>query len=436
MPENISEIEVLKKEVADIATFVKERVEPAREERVRLREAIDGLVSEQREFRRRSLLGYGASGGEVLRVESGPYAGCDALDLGIARSIQRAAASRSGSEAVREWDVRIKAAMDSVTAGRGDELVPTGMASRLWDDVHLETRIASLFGYIDMPTNPFDIPLQLGDVNWYPGSENTGANQSTTSTGKQTMTAHELIAEIPWSLTLEEDAVIAMLPEVRRTLVRNAADVIDDVLLNADSTRTGNINADGTSIATNTAGKAHWLLGFDGLIHLPLVDNTSQADDHDDDVSAEMYLNLLKSLGKYGVKPTESVFITDTSTFLNSLSLSEVETVEKLGSHATILTGQLGAVYGHPLIVSGQMRLADTDGKVTDGSNGTDKGRVLAVNTGQWRIGFRRRLTIETERDIQKRQNIMVVSMRIAFSERSGARASAKHTALAYNVAV
>ena len=131
MPENKNEIEVLKKEVADIATFVKERVEPAREERIRLREAIDGLITEQREFRRNSLLGYAASDHDAMRVESGPYTGCDALDLGIARSIQRAAASRNSSEAVREWDIRIKAAMDSVTAGRGDELVATSMATRL-----------------------------------------------------------------------------------------------------------------------------------------------------------------------------------------------------------------------------------------------------------------------------------------------------------------
>ena len=41
---------------------------------------------------------------------------------------------------------------------------------------------------------------------------------------------------------------------------------------------------------------------------------------------------------------------------------------------------------------------------------------------------------IETERDIQKRQNVMVVSMRLAFAERTGDRANAKHTALTYNI--
>ena len=130
----------------------------------------------------------------------------------------------------------------------------------------------------------------------------------------------------------------------------------------------------------------------------------------------------------------DTVFITDVATFVSSLGISTVETVDKLGPRATILTGQLATVYGHPLIVSGQMRLADADGKVTDGGNDTDRGRVLCVNRSQWRVGFRRDLMIETHRDVQKRQNVMVVSMRLAFAERTGERANAQHTALAYNI--
>ena len=80
------------------------------------------------------------------------------------------------------------------------------------------------------------------------------------------------------------------------------------------------------------------------------------------------------------------------------------------------------------------MSLADADGKVTDGGNTAKTGRLLMVNRSQWRVGFRRELLIETTRDIQKRQNIMVVSMRLAFMERTGSRSTARHTALQYNI--
>ncbi|MBN4064353.1 phage major capsid protein [Dehalococcoides mccartyi] len=429
---SLQELEAVKKELADISAFVKERGESRiKDETERLATAVESLVESSKETRRNDLLI--GTDNHTRRVESGPYVGCDALDMAIVRSLHKAAHGFSPGVGSERWSGRIKAAMDSVTAAGGDELVATAEASQLWNDVNLETMVASLFSRISMPTTPFDIPLQLGDVNWYPGSENVSAKSTSLTTAKQTLTAHELVAEVPWSLTLEEDAVIAMLPEVRRTLVRNAAEVIDDVLLNGDTSATNGINSDGATITTTTPGKAHWLVGFDGLLHLPLVDNTSQANNLNGSVTAAAYNQALKLLGKYGVRNNEAVFITDVNTYLSSLALDEVETVDKLGANATILTGQLGVIYGHPLIVSEQMRLADADGKVTDGSTGTT-GRILATNRNQWRIGFRRELSIETERDIQKRQNVMVVSMRIALSERTGARSSATHTALQYNV--
>jgi HK97 family phage major capsid protein len=429
---SLQELEAVKKELADISAFVKQRGEGrVKDETDRLTTAVESLVETSKESQRSDLL-LGVDS-QVRRVESGPYIGCDALDMAIVRSLHKAAHAFNASAGSEHWAGRIKAAMDSVTATTGDELVATSEASQLWNDVNLETMVASLFSRISMPTTPFDIPLQLGDVNWYPGSENVSAKSTALTTAKQTLTAHELVAEVPWSLTLEEDAVIAILPEVRRTLVRNAAEVIDDVLLNGDTSAANGINSDGATITSTTPGKAHWLVGFDGLLHLPLVDNTAQANNLNGSVTAAAYNQALKLLGKYGVRNNEAVFITDVNTYLSSLALDEVETVDKLGPAATILTGQLGVVYGHPLIVSEQMRLADTDGKVTDGSTGTT-GRILAVNRSQWRVGFRRELSIETERDIQKRQNVMVVSMRIALSERTGARSTATHTALQYNV--
>ena len=206
------------------------------------------------------------------------------------------------------------------------------------------------------------------------------------------------------------------------------------MLLNADTTTTNNINADGATIAAGTAGKGHWLLGFDGLLHLPLVDNTIQAGNHNGAVSEAMFNGVRGQLGKYGVRPSELAYICDVNTFIKSLTIDSFRTLDKFGPQATVLTGQLGAVEGIPVIVSEQMKLADSDGKVTDAGNNTNTGRLLIVNRTQWRVGFKRELNIETVRDAQKRQNIMVVSFRIGLQEGSGSRATAAHTALKYNI--
>ena len=222
--------------------------------------------------------------------------------------------------------------------------------------------------------------------------------------------------------------------EVRSSLIRRTAEMLDDILLNADTTELNNINADGATISKTTAKKAQWLLGFDGLIHLPLVDNTAMRSDQNAAIGDTVFNTLRLLMKVYGVRPSQLAYVMDINTYIKALTVANFRTMDKLGPHATLLTGQLGAVEGIPVIVSEQMKMADTDGKVTDTGNVTNTGRILLVNRTMWRTGFARPLTIESERDILKRQITMVVSIRPAFTEGSGTRSSATHTALAYDI--
>ena len=434
------DLDLIKKEVAGVREFYNARIDselpPLKEEVSRVSAQIARIREMWKNGEKQALLGkYG--GQDRPRVPYGKYQGLDLLDLAYMRSLLNAQIRQPlglNPRMLEEWQSNLKAAMDSTTAGSGDELVPTQEASTLWMDVNLETMVAPLFSRVDMPSDPFEIPLQLGDVNWYPGTENLAVTATALNTAKQTLTSYELVGQVPWSLTLDEDAVIAMAQEVRTGLVRNAAEVIDDVVLNGDSTAVNNINADEATISKSDVGKGHWLLGFDGLLHLPLVDNTGQANDHSAAVSDGMFNEVRGKLGKYGVRPSELAYLMDVNTYIRALSVDNFRTLDKLGPNATVLRGQLGAVEGIPVIVSEQMKLADTDGQVTDAGNVANTGRLLIVNRSQWRVGFRRELAIETDRDIQKRQNIMVVSLRIAFAERTGSRSTATHTALQYNI--
>ena len=407
-------LELVKRELGGIREFYESRINaeipPLREEVERLGSQFSKLQDSRRQGEKQALLQQYA--GDRQRVLFGKYAGMDHLDLACARSLLSAQLREPAGANPRmldDWQSNLKAAMDSTTAGTGDELVDTQEARALWDDVNLETAIAPLFNAVQMPSNPFQIPLQLGDVNWYPGTENTAVTGSAPATARQTMTAHELVAEVPWSYDLDEDAVIAMMDELRRSLLRNAHEVIDDVILNGDTTTQNNINADGATITAATAGSGHFLVGFDGLMHLPLADNAAMANNHSAAVSADMFNEIRGKLGKYGVRPSELAYVTDVNTFIKSLTVDSFRTLDKFGPQATVLTGQLGAVEGIPVIVSEQMRLADADGKVTSGGNANTKGRLLIVNRSQWRVGFKRELTIETVRDAQKRQNVMVM---------------------------
>ncbi len=485
-----ADIEAIKRDLAEINSFVRERFDPvSREvsllkgEAERLRRDVVDIQQRERSLRR-GALAKDVEDHARVEVPEGAYAGMDILDLALLRRIaysQRResfgpawigrtneakrllveSATPAAIQASHQATARklsawytvdrkptgqfeefsrpvlqsiTRAAMDSTTAGSGDELVASLEARELWMDVNLQTLVAPLVPTFAMPSNPFDIPRQLGDVNFYPGTENVATTSTALTTGKTTLTAYELVGQVPYSFTLEEDAVIALLPEIRAGLVRNVAEVLDDIVLNADATTSNNINADGATISTSDAGKAHWLLGYDGVVHLPLVDNTGQSNDHNAAVSDDMFNEIRAKLGKYGARPSQLVWVMDVNTFIRAQSISQFRTMDKLGPNATLLTGMLGAVEGIPVIVSEQMKLADTDGKVTDSGNATDTGRLLIFNRTQWAQGFRRELTLDVDRDTQKRQTVVTVGFRHALTERSGARSTATHTALQYDI--
>jgi HK97 family phage major capsid protein len=467
------ELEKIGRELGEINSFVQDKFNPVTEqvdlldsEVEKLKDGVAQVQEAQREAKRAQVR-KASEGSDGIKVQDGPYAGMDAVDLALIRGVakdNRGWAEKvdeatqqlvKASEAndlgalekkferhpyakpmLREFSRAIDSNTRALTAtgsATGDELVPTLEASALWMDVNLQTQIAPQIPTIAMPSNPFDIPTQLGDVNWYPGTENTTATESTPATAKKTLTAYELVSQVSFSFSIEEDSIIALLPEIRSGLVRNAAEILDDIILNADTTAANNINADGATIATSTAGKGHWLIGYDGLRHACLVDSTGQANNHNAAVSDDMYNEIRSKLDKYGTRPSELVWIMDVNTFIRSQGISNFRTMDKLGPNATILTGQLGAISGIPVIASEQMRLADTDGKVTSAGNSADTGSVLIVNKAQWYQGFRRDMSVDVFRDTQKRSNIVTISFRHALTQR-GTLASQTHTGLQYDI--
>jgi hypothetical protein len=332
-------------------------------------------------------------------------------------------------------------ALDSTTAGTGDELVPTDMAAALWEDVHLDNVLVSNLQPVTMTTNPLDLPNALGDVTFRKGSENTAYTASDPATAKNTLTVTELGAEVDWSYTLDEDAVVAMMPAVRRTIARNAAEYADGFCLNADGTTaaTGNINSDDAAPA---ADNYYMSAGQDGIRHLFIVDNTSQHYNMNANLT-DAGINLaLRSMGKYAANPRDLLMIMDVETYIRGML--NATTTNAPGSflrseadtgYSIIVQGQISSYRGIPIVIPTLAGKAEADGKQSATAASNTLGALSIINRSQWRVGFRRQMLIEVDRDIQKRQIIMVVSFRIAVGCR-GTRSSATHTAGIRNITV
>lgn len=368
------------------------------------------------------------------------------VDLAIAYTMlvgqQKHYAAQQGGVAVAPSDDLQKAlkAMDSTTAGSGDEYVPTGLAAQLWDDFFLASRVVGGMVRIDMPTNPFDVPLGLGEITWRKGAENAAVAQANPATAKTTLTATELVTEQAWSYTLDEDAIIAMAPAIRARLAQSGGEIMDAFVLNADATNaaTGNINLDD---ATPPADSYYLSEGQDGIRHQWIVDNTAMGNSAGGDALTDLDITtLLAEMGKYAVDPNRLALICDVSTYLNGFLQTGtgkpgeyVATLDKVGPSGIIMTGQLASYRGIPIVVSASHPLGQADGKPNAASN--TLGSFSVVNRDMWYVGFRRNLVMEVDRDIQRRQYIMVTSLREAVACH-GTRTTATHTGGVYNILV
>ena len=74
-------------------------------------------------------------------------------------------------------------------------------------------------------------------------------------------------------------------------------------------------------------------------------------------------------------------------------------------------------------------------GKLSTTGGNNVKGQILIAHRDMWKVGYRRNFTIEVDRLIQKRQLVLVASLRIAVAAR-GTRSTAKHTAVGVSITV
>jgi HK97 family phage major capsid protein len=376
--------------------------------------------------------------GESQRAVKGRYEGVDPIDVYLAyKMCQARERFGQGDGPSKELNQAVRKAMTSTGAATGDELVPTDMASGLWDDIYNATNIAQTLVPQVMTSDPMDISLSLGDATFRKGTQNTATTASDLATAKSTLTTTEQVAEVDWSYSLDEDAIVAMMPAVRQGLARNGAEYIDRFVLNADATNaaTGNINLDDA----DPADDSYYLTdGQDGIRHQWIVDNTAQQVAGGGDALADADLRgAFKLLGKYFKDAQADVVLTcDYSTYLKGfLALTNVVTVDKYGPQATVLSGQLGSYMGVPIIPSAYHPLGEADGKCSTTAGSNTLGSVSCYNRRMWRLGFRRQVLIEVDRDIQKRQFILVASFRIAVGTR-GTRSTNTHTSGILNLLV
>lgn len=208
----------------------------------------------------------------------------------------------------------------STQVGFGDEWVPDLWSAQIWNKARLENVILPLFRSIEMPSNPFELPIEGTDPTVYfvPETKNetdqtlAGSGNpipdSKVGSGKVTLDAKKLALRVGFSAELVEDAIVPVLNIYREQAMRAITDSIDFVLLNGDTEpgATGNINSDNGAPAATAR-----YMAFNGLRKLGLITNTAN---RTDGANAAIDLSKMRSTrftmdAKYSARPSDLAWV-------------------------------------------------------------------------------------------------------------------------------
>ena len=210
---------------------------------------------------------------------------------------------------------------------------------------------------------------------------------------ERTLSTKKLISTSFIGNETEEDAILPILPLIRESMVRSHARAIENAILVGD-------DADG---AFGTSGAS-----FEGLCHLAANDsNTTQPSGTfaaTDAVTAADLLSLRKAMGKYGVNPSEVVYIVSQDVYYDLLNDAEFQDVNLVGDMATKLSGEIGQVFGSRVLICDEFA-----------AKAHSKFNSVAVYPRNYVMPRLRGVTVESDYDVANQRRVLVASQRIGF---------------------
>ena len=210
---------------------------------------------------------------------------------------------------------------------------------------------------------------------------------------ERTLSTKKLISKSFIGNETEEDAILPILPLIRESMVRSHARAIENAILVGD-------DADG---AFGTSGAS-----FEGLCHLAANDsNTTQPSGTfaaTDAVTAADLLALRKAMGKYGVNPSEVVYIVSQDVYYNLLQDAEFQDVNLVGDMATKLSGEIGQVFGSRVLICDEFA-----------AKAHSKFNSVAVYPRNYVMPRLRGVTVESDYDVENQRRVLVASQRLGF---------------------
>jgi HK97 family phage prohead protease len=220
------------------------------------------------------------------------------------------------------------------------------------------------------------------------------ANGAGVDLTERTLSTKKLISQSYLGNETEEDAILPILPLIRESMVRSHARAIENAILAGD-------DADG---AFGTGGAS-----FEGLLHLARNDSDytqSGTAFASDKIVASDLLEMRKNMGKYGVNPSEVVYVVSQRSYYELLEDAEFQDANLVGDMATKLSGEIGQVFGSRVLLCDEFA-----------TPAVSKFAAIAVYPRNYVMPRLRGVTVESDYEVANQRRVLVASQRIGFTD-------------------
>jgi HK97 family phage major capsid protein len=283
--------------------------------------------------------------------------------------------------------------------------IPTQYSANLYERVKIGLPLLGLFQEIAMSAGTMELPLDMNDheagrvteitsnANANPYSDAVFQNSGAIAT-KATLVAEKLRSRYWVSMDATEDALIAILPLLNAKHSRNIGEAIEDMIVNG---HTAGLDTGGTHFGkTNPPATTDARYCADGLRKLALAFTptpSNRADMGNVKATVIAIRGIRAAMGEYGMDVSRLAYLFGMFGFVKLLDDSNVLTIEKFGSMATIHTGTMAMVDGCSVMVSRRIPQNANATGVIDGVT-TNRTLAIAVNKDAFVLGNRRRITL------------------------------------------
>lgn len=259
------------------------------------------------------------------------------------------------------------------------------------NEVRRRLVVAPTLRNIAMQTNVMTLPVnpEAGLAQWVTnaqfGTANSAGNTENHKLKEITLNAYKVATNEYLNFEEDEDSLIAILPIVRDAMVRRVARSIDRAFLLG---------------AGAGADPVKGLATYDAASTVTLDISAAEK------FTVAKAIALRKDLGAWGLDPSQILYIVSTENYYDLLEDTQFQTVDKIGTQATLLTGQIGSIANSPVLVS-----AEFDAKA-DGAAG-----VVAFNTANFVVGNQRGLRFDTQDLVETQRKVLVASLRTGMTQ-------------------